>query len=99
MSNVVWKFQIVSAYETIPCTRSVGFPMGAKILSVGIQQNGIYVWAQVDESALEKQGIVIRNFEIYGTGQRFADTTAYKRTFIGTVFDASGDVFHIYEII
>jgi len=53
MSNVVWKFQIVSAYETIPCTRSVGFPMGAKILSVGIQQNGIYVWAQVDESALE----------------------------------------------
>jgi len=71
---------------------SVEMPIGAKILSIQMQNNRPYIWALVDTDA----ECEFRHFEIIGTGHDFpeADNFTYINTFQDGPF-----VWHIFELI
>jgi len=59
---------------------SIEMPVGAKILSVGVQNvNEIYIWALVDEMAKKE----VRVFYVFGTGHDVP--ISFSLNFIGTV--------------
>jgi len=62
----------------------------ARILSVGEQGGGLFLWAVVDTDATPH----VRHFRIFGTGHPFDGET---RHFIGTVKMSSGLVWHVFE--
>lgn len=70
----------------------VVLPRGAKILTVGAQQNYIYVWALVDST---KKPEVTRQFRLVGTGHPIEKDNL---RFIGTVFVACL-VYHLFEVV
>jgi hypothetical protein len=72
-------------------TGELQLPRGAKVLTAGIQGEDIFIWAEVDDSALPEH----RSFYVYGTGHLIPDRACY----IGTVFDWNGFVWHIYEVV
>jgi hypothetical protein len=96
--KTIYKYELLPKKATP--TVEVGMPSGALVLSVGTQTHihqgyeeheGIFVWAEVDTTA----PMVIRTFEVYGTGHPMTTTT---KAFIGTVhFQTMPLVFHIYE--
>jgi len=71
---------------------SVEMPIGAKILSIQMQNNRPYIWALVDTDV----ECEFRHFEIIGTGHNFpeADNFTYINTFQDGPF-----VWHIFELI
>ena len=71
-------------------------PRGSKVLSVGAQNNLIYLWAEVDTLA----DLVDRRFVVYGTGMRILVDSDQSLEFVGTVM-IHGDrlVFHVYEVV
>lgn len=72
---------------------TIALPVGAKILSVGVQAETPCIWALVDVSAKVEP----RHFRLYGTGHPFGEQ---KQTFIGTVLMAGGAlVFHLFETV
>lgn len=77
----IWKYDV---YEG-----SVHMPIGAKILSVQLQNNQPKMWAIVDPKAQFEY----REFVIVGTGMDFDDTDF---TFIGT-FQDNPFVWHLFE--
>lgn len=75
---------------------AVRMPRGAKVLSVGEQGVGIFVWAEVETlDDLEE-----RYFLMYGTGHPIVESPHMSRVFIGTVqLRKLGLVFHVFESI
>lgn len=72
----------------------VEMPVGAKILSAGIQYNKLMVWAIVNVDApMEK-----RTIGFYGTGSKLPDDFTKDHRHISTVFEG-GFVWHIFEIV
>jgi hypothetical protein len=68
-------------------------PVGARILSVHEQHNGIFLWAMVDDSNAKE----IRQFRYFGTGHEMPDDAMQ---FLGTVhLDAGNFVFHVFEVM
>jgi hypothetical protein len=69
-------------------------PKGAEVLTVGLQNDNLYLWEQHDTTSHdlpEEQ----RFFRIAGTGHLFP-TESVRLKYIGTVFP--GDlVFHVFE--
>ena len=95
----IWKFDLYSNLELqddrgTTAFRKIEMPFGAKILCAGIQNNGIYLWAEVVTDAPQ----VTRMFAIYGTGDAIETV---NRKYIGTVFlDDNGPlVEHVFELI
>ena len=73
--------------------QEIEMPKGAKILSAGIQQGKIQVWALVDKH----NKIETREFTVFGTGWPMnIKENALK--FIQTIFDRDF-VWHVFEII
>ena len=71
-------------------------PKDAEVLSAGIQNGSIFIWAKFkeeNEDDLEKF-----YFEIFGTGWSFGETTGGKREFFQTVTDGRF-VWHIFRIV
>lgn len=68
----------------------IEMPEGSNVVSCQLQNGIITIWAIVDES----KPLVKRQFDVYGTGW---DVDA-RNTFIGTVQDNDGLVWHIFEI-
>jgi hypothetical protein len=85
----VFKYEIVA--EDSP---TVQLPVGAEILSVGQQNNKMFLWALVDtdEKVMEQH-----EFRVAGTGHEIKD--AGFMDFIGTVQMYDGAlVFHVFEV-
>jgi hypothetical protein len=62
-------------------TQTVLMPRRFRVLSVGTQTGGLFVWALVDETTTET---VLTKFLVVGTGNP-ADAAYHQATFIGTV--------------
>jgi hypothetical protein len=82
----IYKYPLTLADEQI-----VELPLASRILSVGMQDGGIFVWALVDEAA---RATVSVRFWIRGTGHP-ADSLSFA-TFLGTVFDRQF-VWHVFH--
>lgn len=87
--KTIWKFELTE--ETV-----LRLPRGSKVLSVGVQNDLIYLWAEVDTLA----DLVDRRFAVYGTGMRILVESDQSLEFVGTVM-IHGDrlVFHVYEVV
>jgi len=71
----------------------VSMPVFAEVLSVGVQNNEICVWALVDP----KIPSLLRTFRIAGTGHPTQDPDKWK--FLGTVHLYGGAlVFHVFQL-
>ena len=68
-------------------------PRGTKILSVGRQKQGLYIWAMEPTGEMES-----RNFRVIGTGQPLNDIDIAHLIHLGTVhFRESSLVWHVFE--
>ena len=84
----VFKYEIPVANEP-----TVRLPKGAGILSVGQQNNKMYLWALVNPSEQQTERRVLR---IAGTDHEIAEIE--ELNFLGTVHMHGGDlVFHVFE--
>jgi hypothetical protein len=82
----IWKFPIKPVSE-----QNVAMPACAKILSVGLQDGNICLWAMVTPS----NGDENRTIVTYLTGETLP---VYPGTFIGTVVGYRGGlVLHVYD--
>ena len=89
--ETIWKFDIPIRGSVI-----VPMPMGARVLSVHMQEPGhglgIQVWAIVDPRLSNPTEYESRKFQVRGTGNPLGKVGK----FVGTVFD--GDfVWHVFE--
>lgn len=82
----VWKFNINR-------DNKLALPVGAKVLSAGVQDSNFFIWAQIDTTEKE---IEYRIFKIYGTGWDIENIDTLK--FINTVY-LNRMVFHVFEDI
>lgn len=71
---------------------SIDMPINAKILHLDDQYGDLFLWAEIDE----EETVVPTSFRIYGTGH-LLDEGHSSYTFIGTVLDRRGLVWHIYK--
>ena len=79
---------------------SIQLPEGAQILSAGVQDARIFIWAIVDES----RDLEERKFCVFGTGWELPEdiNNRKKWVFIDRVaWDLAWDllVFHVFELI
>lgn len=72
---------------------SLDLPYGAKVLSVGVQENQPFLWAQVQEAGNPPE---TRLFRVYGTGHLMRED---EIAFIGTFqLDGGALIFHLFEV-
>jgi hypothetical protein len=83
MNTVIYKYRFVSTDQF-----SIAMPMGAKILTVQMQQGTPCLWAEVNLNAPYEN----RYFRIFGTGQ----PNPFGK-YIGT-YQVDEFVWHLYEI-
>jgi hypothetical protein len=85
----IWKYPIEPSART---SIVLLMPLGAVVLSVGVQGDNAVLWASVDPSAPERK----RYFVVVGTGWEFDDENL---SFVGTIqfADGSPSVFHVFE--
>jgi len=86
--RTIWKFPLPLSDSV-----AIAMPERSRVLSVGVQSGGVrqlQLWADVNPGA----AIVIRRFEIRGTGHPLGDVGR----FIGTVIDGPF-VWHVFEAI
>jgi hypothetical protein len=85
VSKTIWKFAIK------PSVNIYMLPAKAKILSVGLQENGPQFWAEVDPDA----PVTSRCLAAIPTGGEIPN----KADYLGTIHGIDGwMVFHIYEL-
>lgn len=80
----VWKY----TFRVNDETKSVSMPVGAKFLTVAMQDGLVCLWALVDPK-FERE---IRNFCVHGTGHNISPFEEY----VGTAFD-DNFVWHLFE--
>lgn len=74
----------------------IKLPIGAKILSVGVQGQNLFLWAVVDEYS--QLGTAYRRIHVFGTGETLPENP--NLVFLGTVFmDNAALVLHVFEEI
>lgn len=83
---MIWKLRVD------PWTGITAAPRGSTILSAGVQEDEIMVWARCDPAA----PLVARDVYAYATGERLPAWTE-QATFIGTVQMGDGLVFHVFD--
>lgn len=89
MTKQIWKFEI-------PTNGRVNVPKGAEVLSVGEQDNKIYVWVVCNP--IEKETMELE-FEVFGTGHDIpTHLRPEEHRFLGTVyFKKEPLVFHVFQ--
>lgn len=83
----------VVVHELMQETRTpqkVSIPQLGKILSVGLTQDCISVWVEIDQEAPK----VERTFYVFWTGQ---EIPPLKLRHLGTVITKNGLVWHVFE--
>ena len=89
MSQVVYKYAIPVTDHPI-----IELPVGAVVLSVGMQGCNMYIWALIDPQVIAMD---LRKFRVAGTGHLIEEEDVGK--FLGTVTGASGViVLHVFEV-
>ncbi len=88
MQKAIWKFNL-----EVEDTQIIYMPKGAKILSVGLQQPDLCLWALVDTAETVQEDVFI---EVYGTGNPITNNMQL-RDFIGTVV-AGRFVWHVFVL-
>jgi hypothetical protein len=91
MALAIWKYPL-----RVDDEQQVDMPIGAKVLSVGVQHGTLCVWALVDPTSKETTP---RTFWIFGTGHAFPKTwsTGNMAAFVGTVMMSNGFlVWHVF---
>jgi hypothetical protein len=68
----------------------ISMPDHSLLLSVGLQNDQMVLWALVDESTFETG----KKFIVLNTGSKI---TSYIGKFIGTVTTSNGIVWHVFE--
>lgn len=86
--NVVFKYGI----QIQDPPNLMDLPFGAKVLSAGMQADGMYIWVAIDPNEPRKAR---RTLAVIGTGNGAVPANA---RFISTVFDRMF-VWHVFEII
>ncbi len=90
MRSVVWKYVL-----PLEDCASIDMPIGCKVLSAGVQDEQICIWALVDPSDLI--GTARYRFRIAGTGRPIKDSEHLD--FIDTVLLMGGSlVFHVFQV-
>jgi len=89
MSKLIYKFEL-KVLDVIEVT----IPIGAKILSLQVQNNIPCLWALVDEGVRSE----VRTFKTFGTGQYIFDKEISCKKYIGTYQLQKGLVFHLFEV-
>lgn len=82
---------VVYKYEIGPHNWQITMPKGAQVLSAGVQERSVFIWALVDK---ECSATEVRTFHAYPTGALMNDG---QHVFIDTVF-MDWMVFHVFEI-
>lgn len=80
----VWKYPLPNPGTMM---RTV-WPVGAKVVHVGMQHGEMHAWLRVDPSAPQQQVTLLT----VGTGHPFAPTAEH----VGTVIDSGGFVWHAF---
>ena len=70
----------------------VDLPVGAKVLTVDVQNDEPFIWVLLDDS---ERMTVTRRFSFYATGQRILDDAL--GTYIGSVQIFRIFMFHLFE--
>lgn len=82
----IWKYELQLA-----SLNNLEMPLGAKVLTIQVQNGKPCIWAQVDENNTKE----LRTFRIYGTGHTMLDENLI---YIGTWQDGIY-VFHLFEVV
>jgi len=83
---VIWKYLIPGS------SNELDIPKNSRLLSVGLKDKEIYLWALVDPEAEQESKIV----HVFATGEGITYNTGALK-FIGTVIDEDGLVWHVFE--
>ena len=101
MARIVYKFGPV--HPDVPFR--ITLPMGAQIVHVGLQRpnealpESIYMWVELDTDSIST---IHRVFSVFGTGWAMPDGDIARPIHYihrGTVQNANGFVWHLYEIV
>ena len=87
MSQRIYKYPLA-----LTDTQSIVLPEGAEVLHVGMQDDGLMLWALVDA---DRTG-VHRTFQVAGTGHSVS-LPGGRLVYIGTVLAPLGLVWHVFE--
>jgi len=85
----IYKYELTSSNQMY--ISKVKMPMIRKPISVGEQNNKLFVWAEIDESDKDFMDVM---FIVIPTGAEVS--LVDDMIFIGTVQMSNGEVFHIY---
>ena len=85
MSRTMFKYPLAGWITN----HKVEMPKGARIRHVGIQQNQVTMWAEVDPDEAPET----RNFVIRGTGQEIGEMEVYLGTVCARLY-----VWHLFEM-
>lgn len=83
--RTIFKYQIETSTDTIPINQ------GAKFLSVGVQNNFPYVWAEVDTD----NKMIRQEIHVYGTGHEISPCDWLE--FIGRLTLSDGTEWHVFK--
>lgn len=73
---------------------NIMMPKDAKILTVQVQNNLPFIWAEVDTDEMKYP----RKFMMFGTGHQIP--SHMSRRYIGTIQEAGGAlIWHVYEML
>ncbi len=86
---MVWKFEVPE--ERIDNYPAIRMPVGAKILTVQMQDGKSFLWAEVNPMAATE----LRQFQIAGTGRGLSKN---PRAYIGT-WQNRWEVWHLFELL
>lgn len=88
--KTIWKYNLKTTDR-----QGINMPLGAEILSVGVQTEKVYLWALIDS---EQKKESLHEIEIFGTGNPIYSNKKCKRKFIGTYQLMDGNfVGHVFE--
>lgn len=77
--------------------QEIEMPEGARVLTVGLQDDKLTVWAEVNT----ENALVTRRFIVCRTGQPLVFSAVYKREYVGSVqiFGTIGTLVpHVFEL-
>ena len=86
---VVWKYRAL----LVPGGHPLQLPVGARILSAGVQGDDVVVWALADPQVQER---TTQRIHIVGTGHPIGVEDARSLRFIATVEYPGGEWFHMF---
>jgi hypothetical protein len=90
MNKAIYKYPI-----QVTDTQSIHLPLGSEILTIQTENNEPHLWALVDPSEKDTEGVII---EIFGTGHPIGYDMGVSREYISTFQLHKGIVvFHAFK--